>query len=58
MSQFDLVGFVKWSRPALSLLVDPAMRLPPGSLRRACLLSSSSLLARVLLVVYRARERV
>lgn len=57
-SQFDQAGFVKWSRPALSWLVEPAMGMRPGSWWREGLFSAASLLARLLLVVYRAREKV
>lgn len=51
-------GFVQWSRPALAWLVEPALALKPGSWWREALLSSAVLLARGLLVVYQARERV
>jgi hypothetical protein len=58
MSQVDLVGFVKFSRPALLWLVEPAFSLEPHSRLRWGLLSAASLLARLFLVVYRAREKV
>lgn len=51
-------AFAKWSRPALAWLVEPALAIEPGSWWREALLSAAVVLARCLLVVYRARERV
>jgi len=50
--------FLLWCRPALLWLVEPAFSLEPHSRLRWALLSAASLLARLLLVVYRAREKV
>lgn len=51
-------GFVQWSSPFLRSLTEPAFSREPGSLAREWLLTSASLLARFLLVVYRTREKV
>jgi len=47
-----------FARPVLSWLVRPAFSLEPHSRFRWGLLHAASLLARLLLVVYRAREGV
>lgn len=50
--------FLEFCRPALAWLVRPAFSLEPHSTWRWGLLNAASLLARLLLVVYRAREGV
>jgi hypothetical protein len=50
--------FLAFCRPALLWLVEPAFALEPHSRLRWGLLSAASLLARLLLGVYRAREVV
>jgi hypothetical protein len=50
--------FLAFCRPALLWLIEPAFALEPHSRLRWGLLSAASLLARLLMVVYRAREGV
>lgn len=50
--------YVQWCRPAVGWLLRPALALEPGTWWREVLLSAASLLARLVLVVYRAREKV
>ena len=50
--------FLSFCRPALLWLIEPAFSLEAHSRIRWGLLSAASLLARLLLVVYRAREKV
>jgi hypothetical protein len=51
-------AFLQFSRPFLRWLIEPAFTREPGSLAREWLLTSASLLARFLLVVYRTREKI
>lgn len=50
--------FLEFCRPALAWLIRPAFSVEPHSPLRWGLLNAASLLARLLLVVYRAREGV
>lgn len=57
MSQAEC-RFLVFCRPALLWLLEPAFSFEAHSRLRWYLLSAASLLARLLLVVYRAREKV